>query len=1295
VKYFFPLFFVLLIAPNSFGQDFEWAVGISASIHVEDVYVDSNDFIYVTGRFFGTVDFDSGPLVYNLTSSGHSDIFVSKLDPDGNFLWAKKIGGIGEDKGYSITLDSDGAIFITGSFKNSVDFNPGAGSYNMTSFGSQDIFVLKLNSAGAFVWAKQFGGSQLDIGYSIEPTNDGNIVLIGIYSGIADFDPTGGVHNPVADGSANRFVLKLNSFGNLLWCAAFENSTYGEDGSGLEIDDSNNIYYVASFQGSMDFDPGPSSFYMLASSMSMFVLKLDEFGNFIWAKSLENGQSFGDDIKIDHAGDILITGFFTGTCDFDPTISLNNMTSLGFGDGFVAKYNSSGLLLWCKQFQGSGNDTPNSLDVDTALNIYITGHFDETSDFDPSSAVHNITAASMEDSYVVSLNSAGDFIWAIQFESTNAIYSNSICTKMDASKIVIAGSYIGTADLDPSLNDYNLVSSTVASFIQKMNYCHSPVYSNTSVVCCESQFIAPSGDEVYYVNGIYSDTIPSIEGCDSIISISLIFAQETTSSFSVTECTFYIAPSGDETFLYSGIFNDTITNLAGCDSIMTIDVTIIPPTTNFYNVATCNSFTVPSGDETYFVDGIYQDTIPNFFGCDSILTISLDILSSFNAIAVEACNSQSYTVPSGDETYYVTGIYYDTIPNTFGCDSIIAIDLAINPAGPGDTISACAYSYASPSQINLNSYLVDADPGGSWIKLTSGGEFNSSSAVLQTYNLPAGIYDFIYVVSGVFPCENDTAFYTLVANPRPNLMNTYNNQFCDDILYTFDPFQIDIPGTTLVWVLEGYGVGTGDIGTIPINLGYDHDQYMCLVVQMTSPDGCLNLDTTCMVVHPAPSVSFNSNMTWSCLSSLIDFTNTTIVTGDNCTWNFGDGNSSTGCGSVSHAYVTSGSYDVELVVTTIEGCSDSVTYTNYITVTSGISSSSSINISSCEYYVSPSSSYTWTSSGTYTDTLTNSAGCDSIITINLTIINSTSSSQNLSACDFIVSPSTNYTWTASGTYTDTLTNSAGCDSIITINLTINNPTSSAQNVSACDFMVSPSANYTWTSSGIYTDSLTSSAGCDSIITINLTINNPTVSSQNVSACDFMISPSGNYTWTTSGTYIDTIPNSNGCDSIMTINLTVNTVDNTVIQSGITLATAETGAAYQWLDCLNGYSEITGETNQEFTPIVNGEYAVVISVNGCADTSICFVIDEVGLESISKDMVRIFPNPGNGKFTVLLNSDYSENVFFTLSNSLGQTIYSGVLNDQENKLELNLADGIYYLKVTSGSNSQILELIIQQ
>ena len=157
------------------------------------------------------------------------------------------------------------------------------------------------------------------------------------------------------------------------------------------------------------------------------------------------------------------------------------------------------------------------------------------------------------------------------------------------------------------------------------------------------------------------------------------------------------------------------------------------------------------------------------------------------------------------------------------------------------------------------------------------------------------------------------------------------------------------------------------------------------------------------------------------------------------------------------------------------------------------------------------------------------------------------------------------------------------------------------------------------------------------------------------ACGSYISPSGNYTWTESGTYNDTIPGTVGCDSIITIKLTVTKIDNSVSKTGNTLKAAQNDATYQWLDCDNAYMPINGEDMQTFSPPETGNYAVRISDGECSDTSICQTITKTSsFELTSDDQLRVFPNPASGSYRVDLGT-YRDDVTLKIMSMLGQKV----------------------------------------
>lgn len=234
--------------------------------------------------------------------------------------------------------------------------------------------------------------------------------------------------------------------------------------------------------------------------------------------------------------------------------------------------------------------------------------------------------------------------------------------------------------------------------------------------------------------------------------------------------------------------------------------------------------------------------------------------------------------------------------------------------------------------------------------------------------------------------------------------------------------------------------------------------------------------------------------------------------------------------SMKYTWSQTGSYLDTLV--NYDGCDSIITINVFIK-----RNEVTLDTSACDSMRSFSGKYLWDSTGTFVDTLTNVFGCDSVLTVNLTVHRKSFDTLTISSCDSLVSPSGGQVWKLSGSYNDTLVSIYGCDSILTVHLTIKPSSFTIVDSAVCDSMQSFSGAATWTASGTYTDTLTNAIGCDSIVQVNLTVLKSHVTIDS-SVCDYMNSPGGNALWDTSGTYFDTIPNAAGCDSVIQVNLTV-------------------------------------------------------------------------------------------------------------------------------------------------------------
>ena len=300
-----------------------------------------------------------------------------------------------------------------------------------------------------------------------------------------------------------------------------------------------------------------------------------------------------------------------------------------------------------------------------------------------------------------------------------------------------------------------------------------------------------------------------------------------------------------------------------------------------------------------------------------------------------------------------------------------------------------------------------------------------------------------------------------------------------------------------------------------------------------------------------------------------------------------------------------------------------------------------------------------------------------------------------------------YTWIDGNTYTSsnntathTITGGSvsGCDSLVTLDLTIVNPTSGTDIVTECN-------SFTWIDGNTYTANNNTATynivggaanGCDSLVTLDLTILNSTTGTDVITECY-------SYTWIDGNTYTSSNNSAtfnivggaaNGCDSLVTLTLTIDTVsDFSTSVSGNTISANNTAATYQWLDCDNGSAIIPGETGATFTPTANGNYAVQLTENGCVDTSACVAITTIGiLENSFGEALKVYPNPTRGNFSVRLGESL-ETVTVTITDINGRQIQnSDFSNTDQLNLTISEPSGVYLVTIQSGEKRAVVRLV---
>ena len=623
------------ISVNGQAPAFEW-VSSSGGLGFNrgnSVATDKAGNVYVAGIYESVTDFDPGTGTNYLTPQGQLDIFIQKLDSAGNFLWVKSIGGPLTEDYVSVSVDSLDQLYITGSFKGTVDFGTMGNPLVITSAGNFDVFIQKLDTAGNTIWTSTFGGSSAEIVHDFTFDGLGNLYLTGEFYGTTDFDPDPAIFNLTAIGNkSDFFVQKLSPFGKLLWVKAMGGVGF-EKGFGISTDMYGNVYTTGFFFETVDFDPGTgtTSITLSPAKSAVFVHKMDAVGNFIWVKSLGGvgleGSCRGSGITIGSAGDVYFTGTFSSTVDFDPGPGLvyHNGPSSGSSNIFVEKLDSAGNLVWVGSYGDQVGDVPAAIVLDTADNVYITGSYSGTVDFDPGSGIDTLTSQSWpsRDIFVQKLDGSGNFIWARSVGGTGTDRSNALV--LDASNnIYVTGFFEGAADFDPGPGTaYPTFVSGFDMFLLKLSQCN-PTTGSLAVSACDT-YTWPANSNTYTSSGAYTETLMSLSGCDSIVTLNLTIISAENYATTVSACDSYTWVVDGNIYTSSGTYSLTFTNAAGCDSILTLNLTINNSTVGSENAVGCNSYSW--NGNIYNTSGIYTVSLVNAGGCDSTVTLNLTINS--------------------------------------------------------------------------------------------------------------------------------------------------------------------------------------------------------------------------------------------------------------------------------------------------------------------------------------------------------------------------------------------------------------------------------------------------------------------------------------------------------------------------------------------------------------------------------------------------------------------------------------------------------------------------------------------
>jgi len=364
--------------------NFVWAKQIfglewnSSQVNIYDI-VFSNNFIYISGLFDNTADFDPSEAEFVLDGT-QFDIFVLKLDLDGNFIWAKQIGSGGGDFLRSFVIDSNENIYLSGYIGGSdFDYDPGINEYTLPTNNSERIFFLKLDQNGEFQWVERlpYENNSTLPSLSIDSNND--YIYVKTYDDEVDQTFNGTAY------STKTIINKFDTEGELLWNKDFFGTSDIFNVSNV-IDNIGNVYTIGSYKGEMYFENGD----VLASNgnFDIFISKLDSEGNSLWALGMGGDMSDrGWSIATDSNGNVYAVGSFEDTADFESGTGGQFLFSEGGKDIFILKLDSNGNILLLEKISGTNeanidDEEAEHIIIDESDNIYISGYFQGNADFD-------------------------------------------------------------------------------------------------------------------------------------------------------------------------------------------------------------------------------------------------------------------------------------------------------------------------------------------------------------------------------------------------------------------------------------------------------------------------------------------------------------------------------------------------------------------------------------------------------------------------------------------------------------------------------------------------------------------------------------------------------------------------------------------------------------------------------------------------------------------------------------------------------------------------------------------------
>lgn len=864
--------------------------------------------------------------------------------------------------------------------------------------------------------------------------------------------------------------------------------------------------------------------------------------------------------------------------------------------------------------------------------------------------------------------------------------------------------------------------------------------TNLDVAVCDGEVYEYNG-EIFYLPGTYPFVFQSINGCDSTVNLRLKVLPVAAGSVKASICqgeiySFFGVPI-DRTGNYSTVLPGGATN--GCDSLIMLVLTVLPVKQTALNATVCEDYRYVFGGDTLTASGVYRDTLPGSNGCDSIVTLNLTLVPFFASnIAAAICEGETY--PFAGQLRTTSGVYADTLVAQTGCDSITTLTLTVLPKQKTNlAASICAGEVYTFNGEPLNESAV--------YSVTLNGSNGCDSVVMLTLTvLPLSSSS-----QSVRICANESYLFggdTLTASGvyRDTLANSngcdstatltlevlalaqgaVEAAVCAGQTYDFHGETLSQSGTytTLLTAANGCDstltlrltvlpeIKTAQVAQICTGLSYDFNGIPLTKSGMyrdTLPaaNGCDSILVLELTVAPALTTTLETAI---CQGESYLFDGDALTESGNYTATF---SAAGGCDSVvalaltvlptlssniEAAFCPGTPYEFNGQILTEAGA-----FTATLSGSNGCDSTVTLVLSllpvlevELNQTICAGDSLAFNGQqlklpGTYKGVFEAVNGCDSLVTLHLSVLPVAKFNLTATACADKPFPFNNQLIDKSGVYSYTLPHAAanGCDSVLTLDLTlipVVEPT-------VMEATICAGTSYTFldedlTQSGSYSRILPSQYGCDSLIVLNLTVLPSPVDSIARTICQGDTYEFYDQSLTQAGVYSALLKTISGCDSILILTLSVTPSNYGVAIQGATLVAVAPGASFQWLDCDNNLEPIAGATGNTFTATVTGQYAVQVTQNACTFTSQCYPVVVVSTEAAADGLSwSVQPNPAQTAVTLELHEAFATPLRLALFDLNGRLLREAALPAGAETLTLNLSglpDGMLVLRLTDGA-----------